>query len=104
MRLIADIFLLIGAAFAFLGALGLIRMPDVYNRIQAGAKSVTLGVIAFLIGIGFLYPEWWNKLLVIAGFTLFTNPVASSTIARAFLVAGVKPWAKASDKTEETNP
>ncbi|KRT59276.1 monovalent cation/H(+) antiporter subunit G, partial [endosymbiont of Ridgeia piscesae] len=36
MRLLADIFLLIGAAFTFLGALGLLRMPDVYNRIQAG--------------------------------------------------------------------
>jgi multicomponent Na+:H+ antiporter subunit G len=101
MRFVADIFLLLGSAFALLGALGLVRMPDVYNRIQAGAKSVTLGVIAFLIGVAILYPEWWSKLLVIAGFTLFTNPVASSTIARAFLLAGIKPWAKTTEKTEE---
>lgn len=101
MRLVADIFLLIGAAFTFLGALGLLRMPDVYNRIQAGAKAVTLGVIAILIGITLLFPDWWSKLLVIAGFTLFTNPVSSSTIARAFLVAGVKPWRKPVAQTEE---
>ena len=58
MRLIADLFLLLGALFALLGALGLVRMPDVYNRIQAGTKAVTLGALSFLLGIGLLYPEW----------------------------------------------
>jgi multicomponent Na+:H+ antiporter subunit G len=92
MRLIADVFLLTGAVFALLGALGLLRMPDVYNRIQAGTKAVTLGTLSFLIGIGLLHPEWWSKLLCIGGFILFTNPVGSSTIARAVYLAGVRPW------------
>jgi len=92
MRLVADIFLLIGGAFAFLGALGLLRMPDVYNRIQAGTKAVSLGSLSILLGVGLLYPEWWAKLLCIAGFILFTNPVGSSTIARALHRAGVRPW------------
>ena len=91
MRLAADIFLLIGGLFAFLGALGLLRMPDVYNRIQAGTKAVSLGTVSFLIGIGLLYPAWWAKLLCIAGFILLTNPVSSSTIARALYLAGVLP-------------
>ena len=92
MRLVADLFLLIGAAFALLGALGLLRMPDVYNRIQAGTKAVTLGALCFLLGVGVLYPQWWGKLVCIAGFILFTNPVGSSTIARALYLAGVRPW------------
>jgi multicomponent Na+:H+ antiporter subunit G len=92
MRLAADILLLIGAAFALLGALGLIRMPDVYNRIQAGTKAVTLGALAFLIGVGLLHPEWWSKLVCIGGFVLFTSPVSSSTIARALYISGVRPW------------
>lgn len=92
MRLIADLFLLLGASFLLLGALGLVRMPDVYNRIQTGTKSVTLGALAFIIGIGLLHPEWWSKLLCIAGFILLTNPVGSSTIARAVFIAGVRPW------------
>ncbi len=94
MRLLADIFLLIGAAFTFLGALGLLRMPDVYNRIQAGTKAVTLGSLSILLGIALLFPDWWSKLLLIAGFILLTNPIGSSTIARALLVAGVKPLAE----------
>jgi multicomponent Na+:H+ antiporter subunit G len=90
--LLADIFLLVGGFFMFLGALGLLRMPDVYNRIQAGTKSVTLGTLSFLIGIALLYPEWWSKLLCIAALIMFTNPVSSSTIARALYLAGVRPW------------
>ena len=92
MRLAADVFLLVGGLFALLGALGLLRMPDVYNRIQAGTKAVTLGTLSFLLGIGLLHPEWWSKLVCIAGFILFTNPVGSSTIARALFLAGVRPW------------
>ena len=92
MRLVADLFLLVGAAFALLGAVGLLRMPDVYNRIQAGTKAVTLGALSLLIGVGFLHPEWWSKLVCIAGFILLTNPVGSSTIARALYLSGVRPW------------
>jgi multicomponent Na+:H+ antiporter subunit G len=101
MRLLADLFLLSGAGFALLGALGLLRMPDVYNRIQAGTKAVTLGSLCFLLGIGLLYPQWWAKLLCIAGFILFTNPVGSSTIARALYLAGVRPWQAEQKKSVE---
>lgn len=97
MRLIADLFLLTGALLSLLAALGILRMPDVYNRIQAGAKASTLGVLCVLLGVGILQPTWWPKLVAIAGFILFTNPVGSSTLARAFHRAGVKVW-RAEDK------
>lgn len=92
MRLLADFFLLAGALLCLLAALGLLRMPDVYNRIQAAAKASTLGVVFVLVGIGFLQPSWWPKLVAIAGFILFTSPVGSSTLARAFHRAGVPIW------------
>ncbi|MCU7843025.1 MAG: monovalent cation/H(+) antiporter subunit G [Candidatus Thiodiazotropha sp. (ex Monitilora ramsayi)] len=101
MRLLADLFLLVGAAFTLLGALGLVRMPDVYNRIQAGTKAVTLGALSLILGIGLLYPQWWSKLLVISLLILVTNPLGSSTIARALLMAGVAPWKKAEAKTPQ---
>lgn len=92
MNILGSIFLTVGAAFCFLGALGLLRMPDVYNRIQAGTKAVTLGSIAIVLGVGLRQPEWWPKLLLIGMFILLTNPVGSSTIARALYRAGVRPW------------
>ena len=66
-------------------------MPDVYNRIQVGTKAATLGALSFFIGIGILHLHWWPKLLVISGFVLLTNPVSSSSIARALYIAGIKP-------------
>jgi multicomponent Na+:H+ antiporter subunit G len=92
MRLAADLLLLAGALLCLLAALGILRMPDVYNRIQAGTKSVTLGAVSFLLGIALLHPDWWAKVLCIGGFILFTSPVGSSTIARAVYLAGVRPW------------
>lgn len=92
MTLIGSLFLILGAFFCFLGALGLMRMPDVYNRIQTGTKAVTLGTLSVLVGVGFFHPAWWPKLVAIAGLLLLTNPVGSSTIARALYRAGVRPW------------
>lgn len=94
MNLIGNVFLLIGAIFILLGAVGLLRMPDVYNRIQVGTKAVTLGTIGVVVGIIFIHPQWWSKLLVILGFVLLTSPVSSSAISRAFYRSGTKVWHK----------
>ena len=82
MNLIGDILLVIGCAFIALGSLGLIRMPDVYNRLQAGTKAATLGAMSVLLGIGFHHPDWWAKLLVIAGFVLFLSLIHISEPTR----------------------
>ena len=102
MEMVGHMFLLIGGAFLFLGALGLLRMPDVYNRIQVGTKAATLGSMSVLIGVGFEHPDWWGRLLLVGGFILFTNPVGSSTIARALYISGVRPWeaGDSADKAE----
>ena len=101
MNLAGDIMLLVGAIFTCLGALGLLRMPDVFNRLQAGTKAVTLGALGILIGVGLEHPQWWANLLIIAVIILFTNPVGSSSIARASLIAGIKPW-RLGDKSTPT--
>jgi len=95
--------LITGAFFCFLGGLGILRMPDAYNRIQAGTKAVTLGALSIIVGVAVMQPQWWPKLLVLAGFVLLTNPVGSSTIARAFLNAGLQPWKAKSSKGVEND-
>ncbi len=52
MEIISYIFMIIGGLFYLLGGLGVLRMPDVFNRIQAGTKATTLGAFALLVGIG----------------------------------------------------
>jgi len=81
--ILGALLLLAGTSFLLLGGLGMVRMPDTYNRIQAGTKATTLGTLLSLVGVGFLHPEWSLKLLLIGLFLLFTNPLSSQVLARA---------------------
>lgn len=83
LALIGGALLVAGAAFLLLGGLGLVRMPDVFNRIQAGTKATTLGTLLSLAGIACLQPDWALKLALIGLFILFTNPLSSHVLARA---------------------
>lgn len=80
--ILGGLLLLGGTGFLLLGGLGLVRMPDTYNRIQAGTKATTLGTLLSLVGVAFLQPEWAVKLLLIGVFLLFTNPLSSQVLAR----------------------
>jgi multicomponent Na+:H+ antiporter subunit G len=81
--ILGGLLLLSGTSFLLLGGLGLIRMPDVYNRIQAGTKATTLGTLLTLAGAACIRPEWGLKLLLIGVFLIFTNPLSSQVLARA---------------------
>lgn len=82
-NLLGALLLLGGSLFLFLGSLGLLRMPDVFNRIQSGTKSTTLGTLLVLLGTALMQPQWALKLLLIGVFLLFTNPLSSQVLARA---------------------
>ncbi len=92
MELIGAIITLTGSIFLLLGALGILRMPDVYNRMQAGTKATTLGSILFLLGISIGHYECgcFGKIMIIILFVIFTNPISSNTLARAAHFAGTK--------------
>lgn len=83
LSLLGGLLLVAGASFLFLGGLGLFRMPDVFNRIQAGTKATTLGTLFSLAGFACLQPGWALKLFLIGLFVLFTNPISSQVLARA---------------------
>ena len=91
MIIVGHILLVISGLFYALGGLGLVRMPDVYNRAQAGTKATTLGTFSALIAVCFYFPAWTPKLLLILVFVAITNPVGSSTILRSAYRSGVKP-------------
>ena len=88
------VFILIGSMFLFLGALGIYRMPDLYNRLQAGTKASTLGAMSVIFGVGLLQPIWLIKLIIIIIFIGFANPLSSHALARASYRAGIKPYFK----------
>ena len=79
----------IGALFLLVGGLGVFRMPDVYNRLQAGTKCTTLGAFLTIIGVGIIEPSWFWKCLAVAIFILATNPISNHALGRASRKSGV---------------
>jgi len=84
----------VGIAFNLFGVLGLVRLPDVYNRLQAATKCVTLGTCLVLIGAG--VADGGGEMIVKAGlcavFVLLTSPVGAHALARGAHRGGVKLW------------
>ena len=84
----------VGVIFDLLGCIGLVRFPDVYNRIQAGTKCVTLGVCLILIGTIFIAETNPTRLkaMLCMIFILVTSPTAAHALARAARVSGIPLW------------
>ena len=88
------IFIIVGLLFDFFGCLGLIRLPDVYNRLQAATKCVTLGTSSILLGL-FLFKGFSAagiKALLCIVFIILTAPVSAHALARGAYISGVKLW------------
>ena len=84
----------IGVIFDLFGCIGLVRLPDVYNRLQAATKCVTLGTCMILIGVLFVtgIGSAGLRAAICALFILLTSPVAAHILARAAHRYGIKLW------------
>lgn len=91
------IFIGIGVLFNLFGCIGLIRLPDVYNRLQAATKCVTLGTCSILVGV--LFSSGFNdagiKAIIAIPILFFAATVAAHALIRGTYHFGVK----LSDKT-----
>jgi len=94
--IIGYILIAFGIFFNISGCIGLIRFPDVYNRLQAGTKCVTLGTILLLVGVAVACGSApiAAKALICAAFILVTSPTAAHAIAKGSYAAGVDLWEK----------
>ena len=93
---IGFIIIAVGMGFCFLGCLGLLRLPDVYNRLQAATKSVTVGTWGILIGICVFngLDSLGIKALLAIPLIFFTSATAAHALARGAHKSGVKLWKK----------
>ena len=91
---IGSALVMIGIVFNFFGCLGLVRFPDVYTRLQASAKCVTLGTCGILFGLFVIkgFTATGIKALLCIGFILLTAPVSAHALAKGAYRSGVKPW------------
>jgi multicomponent Na+:H+ antiporter subunit G len=87
----ASALVLIGAAFMFAAALGVVRFPDLYTRLQAVTKAATHGVAGVLcsVAVAVYATPVTIRALMVAAFFLLTSPVAAHAIARSAHSRGV---------------
>jgi len=90
-------FILLGSAIVLIGAIGVIRLPDVFTRSHAAGMIDTMGAGMLLLGLMF-QAGGFNlvlvKLVMIGLALFFTSPVSSHALVRAAIVDGAKPLLK----------
>ncbi len=93
---ISLILIIIGVVFDLFGCIGLIRLPDVYNRLQSATKSVTLGTCSILFGlfIKFGFSAIGIKALIAIPILFFASTVAAHALIRGSYKFGIKLWDK----------
>ena len=86
-------FILLGVLALLIGALGLLRLPDVYCRIHAVGMIDTAGASFIILGLAI--HEGVSlvtvKLLFIGIFLFFTSPIATHAVAQVAHKSGVVP-------------
>lgn len=82
-----------GSAFCVIGALGLLRMPDFFTRMQAASVVDTIGAALLLVGM--MLQAGLSlvtvKLMFIGLLLFFTSPTATHALARAARARGLEP-------------
>lgn len=94
MSKVSTVLYIIGVLFNLFGAFGLLRLPDIYNRLQAATKCVTLGTCMILLGvfIDYGFSGLGTKALICIIFIMFTSPTAAHAISRGSHIFGIKLW------------
>lgn len=87
------ILILLGSFFTIVGALGLVRMPEVFTRMHAASVTDTVGVGFLISGMGLQagLSLVTLKLLFLMLLFVFTAPVVTHALAQACLHEDVEP-------------
>lgn len=85
----------VGLFFSLSGVVGILRMPDLYNRVQCSSKTITMGALPMLVALvvakGIETP-YAARALFVAVLLLVINPMASHALVRAAYKSGVPMW------------
>jgi multicomponent Na+:H+ antiporter subunit G len=88
--MIAGALLILGALFALIAAIGVVRFPDVLTRMHAATKPQTLGMLLILSGLALRIenPQDLTLLVIVMVFQLVTAPVSAHMVGRAAFRTG----------------
>ncbi len=83
-----------GSTFVLIAAIGVLRMPDVYMRLQVSTKGATLGAGTLLLAVPVFFGdvEIFVRAMLIIAFVFLTTPISGHMLARAAYIVGVPLW------------
>lgn len=92
--LAAAALVIIGTTFMMLAAVGVLRMPDVYMRLQVSTKGASLGAGCVLLGVAVFFGDLaiTVRSLLIIVFIFLTAPISAHMLGRAAYLVGVPLW------------
>lgn len=84
------IFLIVGACFVLVGAVGILRFPDLLTRMHATTKAGTLGVGLIFVAIALHEGSFSLGALAAVGliFIMMTAPISAHLLGRAAYLSG----------------
>jgi multicomponent Na+:H+ antiporter subunit G len=93
-EVVTAVLLLIGASFLLLAGIGMVRMPDLYSRMQSSTKASTLGIACMLLAVAVHFNDLGIIVRALAAsiFFLLTAPVSAHLVGRASYFLGVPLW------------
>jgi multicomponent Na+:H+ antiporter subunit G len=86
--------LVFGAGLMLLAAVGVVRLPDLYSRMQSATKASTLGVGCTMLAVAIDSADLAiaTRVLMIVAFVFLTAPISAQMIGRAGYYVGVPLW------------
>ena len=93
-HLLVAALLVTGTTFILLAAIGVVRMPDVYMRMQVSTKGASLGAGCLLLAVPVFFGDVaiGVRALLIIVFIFLTTPISAHMLARAAYIVGVPLW------------
>ena len=93
-EIIVSVLLIVGSLLMPLAAIGIMRMPDFFTRMQAGTKASSLGAALLLIAfpLHFGQVSFFTRALAAILFIFLTAPIAAHMLSRAAYLRGSEMW------------
>lgn len=88
-QIIALLAIIIGTFFSLVGILGLVRLPDVYSRLQATGKVGVFGVVLLLVAATITTDLAFGKALLLIILLMIAGPVTAHAISSAAYRIGI---------------
>ncbi|MFO7604560.1 MAG: Na+/H+ antiporter subunit G [Gammaproteobacteria bacterium] len=89
MEILLSLLIITGAAFTFIGSLGLVRLKDFYTRLHGPTKATTLGVGCILIASAVYFSHQGDGIslheILVTLFLFITAPVSAHLLGKAAL-------------------